>query len=93
MVMAEPVRITDFPHRTSLYPAWTGPEHIASCLADQPEHMRRAVLHDNAAELDHWTSESSVRYRGPRARTPVTLPSCTASTSRKAAAWRAPTSR
>ena len=42
---------TDFPHPTSLYPPQTVQEHIASCLADQPEEVRRAVLHDNAAEL------------------------------------------
>jgi uncharacterized protein len=44
---------TDFPHPTSLYPAKTVREHVASCLAEQPEEVRRAVLHDNAAELYH----------------------------------------
>jgi predicted TIM-barrel fold metal-dependent hydrolase len=44
---------TDFPHPTSLYPAKTVREHVAACLAEQPEEVRRAVLHDNAAELYH----------------------------------------
>lgn len=44
---------TDFPHPTSLYPAQTVTEHIESCLTGQPEEVRRAVLHDNAAALYH----------------------------------------
>ena len=44
---------TDFPHPTSLYPPQTVIEHLESCMEGQPEHVRRAVLHDNAAELYH----------------------------------------
>ncbi|MGE0540677.1 MAG: amidohydrolase family protein [Dehalococcoidia bacterium] len=42
---------TDFPHPTSLYPATTVREHIATCFGEQPEWMRRKVLFENAAAL------------------------------------------
>ncbi len=44
---------TDFPHPTSLFPPETAREHIERCMAGQPEAVRRAVFHDNAAELYH----------------------------------------
>jgi predicted TIM-barrel fold metal-dependent hydrolase len=40
---------TDFPHPTCLHPA--GTQRVGELLANAPEHTRRRILQDNAAEL------------------------------------------